>query len=133
VHCRTITSPSLSAAASMLLFAGGSSSGGSADVQAALLCLLGKPAKDFVHVDMTENMTSLGFAKHFPSDAWPPHNAVRETATKIRSRVKQGEEKPFVYIDLRKWASFCVGYVSSLRTYTSGLLHLSALISYRCN
>ena len=83
-------------------FAGGSSNGSSADVQVALLCLLGKPAKELVHVDMTEKMTSLGLAKFFPSDAWPPHNAVRETATKIRSRVKQGEEKPFVFVDLRK-------------------------------
>lgn len=57
-------------------------------------------------MDMTEKMTSLGLAKYFPSDAWPPHNAVRETATKIRSRVKQGEEKPFVFADLRKRASF---------------------------
>ena len=79
-----------------------SSSGNSSDVQAALLCLLGKPAKELVHVDMTAKMNSLGLTKYFPSDAWPPHNAVRETATKIRSRVKQGEEKPFVFVDLRK-------------------------------
>ena len=85
-----------------MVFAGGSSSGGSADVQAALICLLGRPAKELVRVDMTDKMNSLGLAKHFPSDAWPPHNAVRETATKIRSRTKQGEENPFVCVDLRK-------------------------------
>ena len=83
-------------------FADGISSGSSTDVQAALLCLSGKPAKEFVHVDIIEKMNSLGLAKRFPSDAWPPHNALRETATKIRPRVKQGEGKPFVYVDLRR-------------------------------
>ena len=108
-----------------------SSSGNSSDVQAALLCLLGKPAKELVHVDMTAKMNSLGLTKFFPSDAWPPHNAVRETATKIRSRVKQGEEKPFVFVDLRKRASFVRRlYFSSAYKHLSWS-HRSAGISYR--
>ena len=58
--------------------------------------------KDFVHVDMGQRLAELGLVATFPSEAWPPHNAVRELATKIKRESKGSGTEFFIAADLRK-------------------------------
>ena len=44
----------------------------------------------------------------FLSQAWPPQNAVRELASRLKSRAKHGEKNIFLAVDLRKFALFCL-------------------------
>ena len=80
-------------------------------MQKAFLMAMGKAPKEFVHVDMQEKMLALGLKDHFPSSAYPPPNAVREVATKLRKLKRSGLDNPFVAVDLRKYAArqiFCL-------------------------
>ena len=38
----------------------------------------------------------------FASQAWPPVNAVRELATRLKEKAKQGETCTFIDVDLKK-------------------------------
>ena len=74
---------------------------------------------EFEHVDLGAKLKGLGLDKLFPPrvcvpfssscvlhvvslQAWPPIMAVRELATKIKSRAKQGDPGAFVAADLKK-------------------------------
>eukprot|EP00973_Karenia_brevis_P033137 4571998-Karenia_brevis.AAC.1 len=50
-------------------------------IQTAFLSMIGKPTKEFVHVDMAAKMTELGLTTLVPDEVWPPAMAVRELAT----------------------------------------------------
>ncbi len=55
-----------------------------------------------LQVDMHKKLTDIGLVHLLPSEAWPPTNAVRELATKIK-RVSRGSDMSFfVAVDLRK-------------------------------
>ena len=88
--------------------AGQDSAGLAPQLQAALLGMLGKPVHEFVHVDVGEKLAALGLDKFFPVEAWPPQNAVRELATRLKSRSKHGEKNVFLAVDLHKFLpNFC--------------------------
>ena len=55
-----------------------------------------------VQVDMHHKLNAIGLASVIPSSAWPPMNAVRELATKIKRISKGCECNLFVAVDLRK-------------------------------
>ena len=68
----------------------------------AFLRAMGKGPKELVHVDMQQKLLDAGLLIHFPSSVWPPTNAVRETATRLRKLSKSGLTGAFVAADLRK-------------------------------
>ena len=53
-------------------------------------------------VDMSGALTNAGLTPLFPTDVWPPMAATRELATKLRSLKKAGQEKVYLFADLRK-------------------------------
>ena len=79
--------------------------------------------KDVAHVDLDSELTKCGLSECFLVDSWPPSMAVcvlafrvrqsficskvRELATKVRSALKAGQVKPFVAVDLKKYAYLC--------------------------
>ena len=91
-------------------------------LQAVLLGFAGKPVQELVSVDLGAKLAELGLANFFPHEvgslllllcpawkvpkfclqAWPDVNAVRELATKLKIRTKNGEKNPFLVVDLRK-------------------------------
>ena len=85
--------------------------------------MIGKPSKKLVHVDFAGKLAELGLAKFFPHEvlyyqlvharwgrrlwicmcqAWPSMLAVRELATQLKKREKQGEEGILIFADLKK-------------------------------
>ena len=106
-----------------------------AALEAALKRVVQKP--EFVHVDLGLQLKALGLDTLFPPkvlysflvgmlhmfslQAWPPIMAVRELATTIKSREKQGDKGAYVAADLKKYllcllpvvhVMLCVGQVS---------------------
>ena len=83
-------------------------------LQCALLSALGKPRVELIQVDVGASLAKLGLASFLPVDVWPPTNAVRELATKIKTRKKLGEEHVFVFAELKKfvvpehWPAMCI-------------------------
>ena len=75
---------------------------GSGKFEQALLRLMGKEKDEAVHIDSAEKMGQLELAKHIPSEVWPPPNAVRELASRLKKLCKHGMVRPFVFADLRK-------------------------------
>ena len=71
-------------------------------LQCALLSALGKPRIELIQVDVGASLAKLGPASFLPVDVWPPTNAVRELATKIKTRKKLGEDHVFVFAELKK-------------------------------
>lgn len=56
----------------------------------------------FVQVDMFKGLSEIGLAGLIPATMWPPSNAVRELATRIR-RVSRGADCEFyIAADVRK-------------------------------
>lgn len=79
-----------------------------------MLSALGKPRVELIQVDVGASLAKLGLASFLPVDVWPPTNAVRELATKIKTRKKLGEEHVFVFAELKKfvvpehWPAMCI-------------------------
>eukprot|EP00973_Karenia_brevis_P034411 4746674-Karenia_brevis.AAC.1 len=57
----------------------------------ALRKVMGKSTKDLACVDLRGGLEELGLEKLFPQTVWPPVNAMRELATKLKEREKRGE------------------------------------------
>jgi hypothetical protein len=60
-------------------------------IETAFLRAMGKAPKEMVLVDMSQKLKDLGVHQHIPATAWPPTNAVREVATKIKKLAKDGK------------------------------------------
>ena len=69
----------------------------------ALESALGKK-RELMQVDTRGKLAAAGLGVHFPPATWRPSAATRELATRIRSLTKAGVLKPFVFVDLRKYA-----------------------------
>ena len=75
----------------------------------AIYALLGKP-KPLARINIAEKLEEYELAKHFPSTSWPEPGAVRELITKVKNLSGDGFQNPFIYADLRKYASnMCLG------------------------
>ena len=78
------------------------SSGAAADImQEALLHLIGKPVRKWVHVDVQEKLEKLGLKEHFPVEVLPPTNAMRKLATAVKTRSEKGEKNPLIFVNLK--------------------------------
>ena len=64
--------------------------------------------KELAHVDMAQSMADSGLDKFFLVECWPEAMAVRELATKVKTLTKAGQAKPFVAVELKKYASLNV-------------------------
>ena len=56
-------------------------------------------------VDFEGSLQRLQLDKFHPAETWPPHNAVRELATKVKAMSKAADDKawkPFVAAELKK-------------------------------
>lgn len=92
-------------------------------LRAALLGLTGNPVQELVSVNLGAKLADLGLASFFPDEvgsfpacwfclvcmlaaplrqAWPAINSVRELATKLKTRAKQGDKDVFLVVDLKK-------------------------------
>ena len=70
-------------------------------VEALLLATSKKPAA-MEHVNIAAELAKLGLDAFFPIAVWPPTNAVRKLATKMRRLMKAGVAKPFIAVELRE-------------------------------
>jgi hypothetical protein len=70
----------------------------------AFMKLMGKGSREFVSVDMQQKLSELGLLEHFPTVAWPQMSATCELATRLRKLKKEGQEKAFIAVDLRRFA-----------------------------
>ena len=87
----------------MLSLSGASAADGTDErLQNALLSCLGRPRVEVVQVDVGASLSKQGLAGVFPIEVSPPTFAVREMATKIKAKRKQGEEHVFLFVDLKK-------------------------------
>lgn len=68
----------------------------------ALLQATTKRPTALEHIDMYKEMAQLNLDAHFPIASWPPTNATRKLATKMRRLVKAGVPRPFIAVDLRE-------------------------------
>ena len=68
--------------------------------------LLGKEKPKWENVDFEKRMDELQLARFHPADTWPPHNAVRELATKAKAMAREADAtgwNPFVAAELKKY------------------------------
>ena len=70
-------------------------------VEALLLATSKKPAA-MEHVNIAAELAKLGLDAFFPIAVWPPTNAVRKLATKMRRLMKAGVARPFIAVELRE-------------------------------
>ena len=70
-------------------------------VEALLLATSKKPAA-MEHVNIAAELAKLGLDAFFPISVWPPTNAVRKLATKMRRLMKAGVARPFIAVELRE-------------------------------
>lgn len=90
-------------------------------IQQAMLNCIGKTAREPVAVDLAAKLAERGLATVFPSEAWPPMAAVRELATKLKAKEKQGETNPFIFADLRKHVSYILRLSARARACASAV------------
>ena len=70
-------------------------------VEALLQATSKKPAA-MEHVNIAAELAKLGLDVFFPITVWPPTNAVRKLATKMRRLMKAGVARPFIAVELRE-------------------------------
>ena len=70
-------------------------------VEALLLATSKKPAA-MEHVNIAAELAKLGLDAFFPIAVWPPTNAVRKLATKMKRLMKAGVARPFIAVELRE-------------------------------
>ena len=70
-------------------------------VEALLQATSKKPAA-MEHVNIAAELAKLGLDAFFPISVWPPTNAVRKLATKMRRLMKAGVVRPFIAVELRE-------------------------------
>ena len=71
-------------------------------VENAFRKALGLTQKPCVHVDMMCELGKRQLADHFPSAVWPPTNAVREMASRLKAVRATGQPNVFVCVELKK-------------------------------
>ena len=62
--------------------------------------------KPCVHIDMVAEMSKLGLGSHFPSSVWPPTNAVRELASKLKTLKATGQPNVLIAAEIKKFVAF---------------------------
>eukprot|EP00973_Karenia_brevis_P027297 3763641-Karenia_brevis.AAC.1 len=70
-----------------------------------------KKTHNEVAVDVSGKLESMGLGKWIPDEAWPPSQAVNQLAGKLKALTNKGQDKPFVFVDLKKFLpAFCPDY-----------------------
>lgn len=59
-----------------------------------------RPRKELVQVDISAGLRKAGILQAFPSEVWPPTNAVREVATWISNRRKCNTTLMYTFVNV---------------------------------